>query len=129
MLDEVSRAETERELAQIREELTEQGYLHRRKGKQKPLSQLPPLEFKSSDGFKILVGRNNRQNDKLTLKTASKNDMWLHTKDIHGSHTIIFADGREISDTSILRRHVLRHITKQGKTAVRCLLTIRLCAM
>ena len=102
MLDEVSRAETERELAQIREELTEQGYLHRQKGKQKPLSQLPPLEFESSDGFKILVGRNNRQNDKLTLKTASKNDMWLHTKDIHGSHTIILADGREISDIAII---------------------------
>ena len=102
VLDEVSRAETERELAQIREELTEQGYLHRQKGKQKPLSQLPPLEFESSDGFKILVGRNNRQNDKLTLKTASKNDMWLHTKDIHGSHTIIISDGREISDTAII---------------------------
>lgn len=102
VLDEVSRAETERELAQIREELTEQGYLHRQKGKQKPISQLPPLEFESSDGFRIFVGRNNRQNDKLTLKTASKNDMWLHTKDIHGSHTIISCDGREISETAIV---------------------------
>lgn len=102
VLDEVSRAETERELAQIREELTEQGYLHRQKGKQKPLSQLPPLEFTSSDGFRILVGRNNKQNDKLTLKTASKNDIWLHTKDIHGSHTIIINGGHQISDTAII---------------------------
>ncbi len=101
VLDTVNRAETEKDLAQIREELTEQGYLHRAKGKQRQLSQLPPLEFTSSDGFKILVGRNNRQNDKLTLKTASKNDMWLHTKDIHGSHTIIISDGREISDTAV----------------------------
>lgn len=101
VLDTVNRAETEKDLAQIREELTEQGYLHRTKGKQRQLSQLPPLEFTSSDGFKILVGRNNRQNDKLTLKTASKNDMWLHTKDIHGSHTIIVGDGREISDTAV----------------------------
>lgn len=101
VLDTVNRAETEKDLAQIREELTEQGYLHRPKGKQRQLSQLPPLEFTSSDGFKILVGRNNRQNDKLTLKTASKNDMWLHTKDIHGSHTIIVGDGREISDTAV----------------------------
>lgn len=62
---------------------------------------MPPLEFESSDGFKILVGRNNRQNDKLTLKTASKNDMWLHTKDIHGSHVIVVSDGKEISDTAI----------------------------
>ncbi len=101
VLDTVNRAESEKELAQIREELTEQGYLRRRKGKQKPTAALPPLEFESSDGFKILVGRNNRQNDKLTLKTASKNDMWLHTKDIHGSHTIIVSGGREISDTAL----------------------------
>lgn len=101
VLDAADRAETEKELSQIREELTEQGYLRRPKGKQRPLSQLPPLEFESSDGFKILVGRNNRQNDKLTLKTASKNDMWLHTKDIHGSHTIVFSEGREISDTAV----------------------------
>lgn len=102
VIDEVTRAENEKELAQIREELTEQGYLYRQKGKQRPLSQLPPLEFLSSDGFRIFVGRNNKQNDKLTLKTASKNDMWLHTKDIHGSHTIIAGDGREISETAIL---------------------------
>lgn len=102
VLDTVNRAETEKELSQIREELTEQGYLKRQKGKQRQLAQLPPLEFTSSDGFKIYVGRNNRQNDKLTLKTASKTDMWLHTKDIHGSHTIIAGNGREISDTAIL---------------------------
>lgn len=102
VLDTVNRAENERDLAQIREELTEQGYLKRNRTKQKQPSALPPIEFTSSDGFRILVGRNNKQNDTLTLKMAGKNDMWLHTKDIHGSHTIIFADGKEISDTAIL---------------------------
>ena len=102
VLDTVNRAETEKELAQIRDELTEQGYLHQQKGKHKQPAALPPIEFESSDGFKILVGRNNRQNDSLTLKTASKNDIWLHTKDIHGSHTIIIGNGREISDTAII---------------------------
>lgn len=101
VLDTVMRAENERDLIQIREELTEQGYLHRQKGKQKSPSALPPYEFVSSDGFKILVGRNNKQNDKLTLKMAGKNDMWLHTKDIHGSHAIIFAEGKEVSETAI----------------------------
>lgn len=101
VLDTVMRAENERDLAQIRDELTEQGYLHRQKGKQKNSAALPPYEFVSSDGFKILVGRNNRQNDKLTLKMAGKNDIWLHTKDIHGSHAVVFADGREVSDTAI----------------------------
>lgn len=102
VLDTIERAETEKELSQIREELTEQGYLHSTKSKRRKEQALPPLEFRSSDGFKILVGRNNRQNDYLTLKYASKNDMWLHTKDIHGSHVIIVADGREISDTAIV---------------------------
>ena len=94
-------AETERELAQIREELTEQGYLRRPKGKQPRQAQLPPKEFQSTDGFTILVGRNNRQNDRLTLKTAAKTDVWLHTKDIHGSHVIIRAEGQPVSETAI----------------------------
>lgn len=101
VLDTVDRAENERELSQIRDELTDQGYLKTQKGKQRRQEKLAPLEFMSSDGFKIFVGRNNRQNDKLTLKTAAKNDMWLHTKDIHGSHVIIESGGRDISDTAV----------------------------
>ena len=100
--DSLSRAETERELSQIREELTEQGYLRRPKGKVQKQAQLPPKEYRSSDGFTILVGRNNRQNDQLTLKTAAKTNIWLHTKDIHGSHVIIRAEGKTVSDTAIL---------------------------
>lgn len=102
VLDTVNRCESEKELAQIREELSEQGYVRKAKGKQKAPSAIPPMEFTSSDGFKIYVGRNNKQNDKLTLKTAAKNDMWLHTKDIHGSHTIIATEGKEATDTAIL---------------------------
>ena len=69
--------------------------------KQKPPKELPPLEFRSDDGFKILVGRNNIQNDKLSLKTAGKSDIWLHTQKIPGSHVVIFGEGREISDLSV----------------------------
>lgn len=101
-LDCVSRAESEKDLAQIRLELIEQGYIKPPKGKQKIPAALPPMEFTSSDGFKILVGRNNKQNDKLTLKTANKNDVWFHTKDIHGSHTIVVTEGKEITETAIL---------------------------
>ena len=100
--DSVERAESERELSQIREELTQQGYLRRPKGKVQKQATLPPREFQSSDGFTILVGRNNAQNDRLTLKTAAKTDVWLHTKDIHGSHVIIRAEGKPVSDTAIL---------------------------
>ena len=68
---------------------------------------LKPLSFISSDGFKILVGRNNKQNDILTLKTADKNDMWLHVKDSPGSHVIIEANGGSIPDSTIMEAAVI----------------------
>ena len=97
------RAESDKDLSQIRAELVEQGYIKEKKGaKLKAPKALPPLEFQTSDGFTVLVGRNNKQNDVLTLKTASKSDYWFHTKEIHGSHTIVLTSGREISETAIL---------------------------
>ncbi len=102
VLDELSRADTDSEISLIRQELAQGGYIKNIKGKkQKPPKELPPIEFHSSDGFRVLVGRNNAQNEKLSLKTAGKNDMWLHTQKIPGSHVVIFGDGREISDTAI----------------------------
>ena len=112
----LSRCETEAELSAIREELREQGYLKAQKGsvkrKDKPL---PPIEYTSSDGFRILVGRNNKQNDQLTLHTANKNDMWLHTKGIHGSHVIIVSGGREITQTAILEAAQIAAAHSKGK--------------
>ena len=99
--DSVERAETERELSQIREELTEQGYLRRPKGKAPKQGQLPPKTFQTTGGFTVLVGRNNRQNDRLTLKTAAKTDIWLHTKDIHGSHVILRTNGRPVGERDL----------------------------
>lgn len=102
VLDNLSRADSEREISEIRDELEQGGYLKIKKGnkikKEKPLQ---PLEFKSSDGFKILVGRNNIQNDILTLKTAMNYDMWLHVQKYAGSHTVIIADRKEITETAI----------------------------
>lgn len=99
--DMLSRAECEQELSQIRSELTEQGYIKANKGRRMKDKPLPPLEYKSRDGFVILVGRNNRQNDLLTLKTANKNDIWLHTKNIPGSHVIICSNGRAVPDSTL----------------------------
>ncbi len=100
--DVLSRATSEKELNQIRLEFIEQGYIKKPRTAQKKSAQLPPLEYKTSDGFKVLVGRNNRQNDQLTLKTANNRDMWFHTKDIPGSHTIVVTEGKEITDTAII---------------------------
>ncbi len=102
VLDNLSRAESEREIAEIREELEQGGYVKSKKGnKNKKEKPLPPMKFSSSDGFKILVGRNNVQNDVLTLKTAMNYDMWLHVQKHAGSHTIIIADKKEITETAI----------------------------
>ena len=97
----LSRAETEGELNEIRRELAEQGYIRTRQGKQKKTAALPVLKFRLSTGFELLVGRNNTQNDKLTLKTAAKNDIWLHTKNIHGAHAIIVTNGLQPDEQTI----------------------------
>lgn len=116
VLDELSRADTDSEISAIRLELQNGGYIKNTKGKkQKPPKELPPIEFKSSDGFKILVGRNNVQNEKLSLKTASKNDMWLHTQKIPGSHAVIFGEGREISDEAIEQAAVIAAYHSKAK--------------
>ena len=102
VLDNLSRADSDREITEIRDELEKGGYVKSRKGnKQKKDKPLPPIEFKSSDGFTILVGRNNVQNDVLTLKTAKNYDMWLHVQKHAGSHTVIVADKKEITETAI----------------------------
>lgn len=103
VFDSLSRAETERELAEIRSELVMTGYIKAPKGKGREQKPLPPLEFRTTEGFTVLVGRNNRQNDQLTLKTAAKSDLWFHTKDIPGSHTILVTNGREPGDESIMQ--------------------------
>ncbi len=100
--DALSRADTESELTLIRQELIDGGYLKRKKGgKQRLPKETPPYKFQTSDGFTVLVGRNNVQNDKLTLKTAKNYDMWLHTQNFAGSHTILVSDNREITNRSI----------------------------
>ena len=102
VLDSLSRAASVRELDEIRQELVEQGYLKAKGKRPKQDAALPPLSFVSPGGFTVLVGRNNRQNDKLTLRQAEKNDIWLHAKDIPGSHTVIVTKGQEPDDATLL---------------------------
>ncbi len=94
VLDEIERAETEDDLAEIKLELIQTGYLKKTRGtKERKRKKQGPMRFVSSDGFEILVGRSNAQNDEITTKTARRTDIWLHTKLVHGSHTIIVCDG------------------------------------
>ena len=87
----VETADRIEDISTIRRELADEGYIKKStnaKRKEKR-EQSKPMHFVSSDGFDIYVGRNNTQNDYLTLKLANSSDIWFHTKDIHGSHTII----------------------------------------
>lgn len=107
VFEELSRAANERDLSEIRAELTEQGYIRAQKGAKKQNQTQGAMQFRSSDGFQILVGRNNRENDILTLKQAKKTDLWFHTKNIPGSHVVLFLQGKKatpgaISDAAML---------------------------
>lgn len=108
LLLELDNAVTLQNLEEIKSELTESGYLKaktdkKQKAQKTKAEELPPREYIASDGHKILVGRNNKQNDKLTLKIARKNDIWLHTQKIPGSHVIIKKQPEQpISDVALL---------------------------
>lgn len=102
--DMLSRATLEREFAEIKEELISQGFIKPKKTGKKQIKKqaLQPLEFKTSQGLTVLVGRNNLQNDKLTFKTGRKGDIWLHAQKCPGSHVLLLAEGGEVPDDAIV---------------------------
>lgn len=104
VLQSISDAKTVDDIEEIKEELSEQGYIKDAKKKtKKVLKKINPLVFESSDGYTIFVGRNNKENDILTLKDSYSTDIWLHTKSIPGSHTIIKTKNtKDIPETTIL---------------------------
>ncbi len=101
VFDNLTRASSETELAAIREELYEQRYIRKKADKKQMKASIPYLKYLSSDGFTILCGRNNVQNDRLTLREAAKSDIWLHTQKIPGSHTIIITEGKDVPDSTL----------------------------
>ena len=102
VLEELSRAQTEQELEEIRHELQETGYVKADPSKKRvKTAKLPPMRFVSTDGYTIYVGRNNRQNEELTFKSARKDDLWLHASKVHGSHVIIACAGVTPPDNTI----------------------------
>ena len=117
VFDSLTRAGSENDIIQLRLELREQGYVRYAGGKAKPPKALPPVEYKSSDGFTILVGRNNKQNDQLSLKFAEKSDIWLHTQLITGSHVLILTDGEMPPDKTIEEAAVIAAVNSSGRNS------------
>lgn len=91
-------ARTEDDLAQIKEELSESGYVRRKFSKKKVKFKSVPLHYLSSDGYDMYVGKNNLQNEELTFSFANGNDWWFHAKQVPGSHVIVKSQGVEMPD-------------------------------
>ncbi len=109
VLESLEKAETPADLAEIKGELMDEGYLPKTNLKQaKSQKKSAPMRYLSTDGYEILVGRNNKQNDELTIRMAYSTDWWFHTKEIPGSHVIVRAKGeQEIPDNTVLEAAAL----------------------
>ena len=106
-------------MAEIRAELTDGGYLKKSHGKKERAAAVSaPLQFELPEGFTVLVGRNNRQNDKLTMKTARKQDIWFHAKGFPGSHTVLITDGRPVSEAVVRQAAALAAKHSRAKELV-----------
>ena len=117
VLESISLAEGEKDLQEIRQELIDTGYLRRpskAKMRDKRVTS-KPMEFRSSTGFRISVGKNNTQNDLLTCKQASKQDIWFHTQKIHGSHVILWTEGTQPDLQSLHEAACLAAWFSQGR--------------
>lgn len=116
VLEELSRSDTERELAEIKEELAAGGYLkHKKNSKNRRTKPLAPMQFVSKDGYPILVGRNNVQNDRLTLRESKNYDWWFHTKDIPGSHVVLPVRQGEPTEQAIFDAAMLAAFYSKGR--------------
>lgn len=123
VLELLGRAESEKDISDMRRELTETGYLRRKKSAKPDRSRAQaPLRFVSDDGFEILAGRSNVQNDELTTKLGRRTDYWFHTQRVHGSHVIVRCDGLEPPDDTVRQAASIAVYYSQGrdggKTAV-----------
>jgi len=117
VLDELDRAESEKELAEIREELIAAGYVSAKKGERRKPTSSQPLRCRTSTGFDVRVGRSNAQNDRLTLKDSFRTDLWLHAQKIHGSHVVVSLNGAQPDDTTIFEAATLAAFHSQGRNA------------
>ena len=110
-------AVSEDDLIQLKEELSEAGYIHKRSaGGKKVKITSKPFHYISSDGFDMYVGKNNFQNDELTFKFANGNDWWFHAKDMAGSHVILRTNGKEIPDRTFEEAAALAAYYSKGQS-------------
>ena len=111
-------ADMNAEVTEIRQELITAGYIKAADKRRLPAAQSSPLSVKTTDGFTIIIGKNNRQNDIVTFKQAQSDDLWLHAKDMPGSHVIIRRDNKEITEQAIAEAaRLAAHFSKGRQSA------------
>ena len=114
----IENASSTDELEALRNELTSAGYLRMRKSQIKQTkNKLEPFQYTTSGGFKVMAGKNNKDNDALTFKTAARTDIWFHTKDIPGSHVILFSNSQNPNETDIFEAASIAAFHSKGKNS------------
>lgn len=107
----------EEDLVQIKEELTDFGYIRKKRNEKRAKSKSKPFHYISSDGFHMYVGKNNFQNDELTFQFSSGSDWWFHAKGMPGSHVIVKTDGKELPDATFEEAGKLAGYYSKGKNS------------
>lgn len=116
VMEELERAESEKDLAEIRRELIGTGYLKKGKTREKEKGRAQaPLRFVTDDGFEVLVGRSNVQNDELSTRLGRRTDWWFHTQKLHGSHVLLRCEGQEPGETALRQAAILAATYSQAR--------------
>ena len=116
VLELLSLSETEKDISDIRRELIATGYLRKQGGSKADRSKgQAPWRFVTDDGFEVLAGRSNVQNDELTTKTGRRTDYWFHTQHLHGSHVILRCNGLEPTELAVAQAAVIAAYYSQGR--------------
>ena len=116
VLESISRCKCAADISEIRQELSDAGYIRAVSSRtRKRDSVSAPTEFKSPDGYRVLVGKNNTQNDLITTRIATKGDLWFHVKGVPGSHVVVMCGGNDVSDETII--FAARLAAKNSKAA------------
>lgn len=117
--DMLDRARCEAELKELRAELAQGGYIRSepQKGKRREEKKLPPLKYRSTDGFLILTGRSSVQNERLTLKDSRNCDIWFHTQKIAGSHTVVVTEGRQVPNSTLEQAAIIAAYNSKARNS------------
>ena len=116
VLELLSLSETEKDISDIRRELIATGYLRKQGGSKADRSKgQAPWRFVTDDGFEVLAGRSNVQNDELTTKTGRRTDYWFHTQHLHGSHVILRCNGLEPTELAVAQAAVIAAYYSHGR--------------